>query len=165
MITRIRRTALGLVLAAMLSAPGCFCRRGPEPPVEKPPVLYPLCLEGSPRLNWYDGAAHTLYVRVFQLSTTDAFLQADPMKLLGAQVSLAGVEGAPVERTVFPGSKVAVEMRQHPDAAYLGVVAGYFNVVGSARVQRALPKPSDGKAKAPACFVFGPNGIETASTP
>ena len=161
-------TAVGVVAA--VTAPGCFCRK--EPKVEKPVVVVrPVCLEASPRLNWFDGRANTLYVRVFQLSTPDAFLQADPARLLDRGTVIPGVEGSPMERTLFPGSKDTIEMRQHPDALYLGVVAGYFQLQGVGRATRKLPVAPDEKDKKKdekkdekktkdACIVFGPNGIE-----
>jgi type VI secretion system VasD/TssJ family lipoprotein len=156
------------LLAGMLTALGCFGRsKPPEPPK---PVLRTLCLEASPRLNWYNGTANTLYVRFFQLSSLDAFQQADPTRLLDPETTLQGVEGTPLERTVFPGTKVAVELRQQPDALYLGTVAGYYNLSGSAKGHRPLPaitgaadeddEDEEKKEKGPACIRFGPNGIE-----
>jgi type VI secretion system VasD/TssJ family lipoprotein len=154
-------TAVGVVAA--LTAPGCFCRKGPK--VEKP-VVRPVCLEASPRLNWFDGRANTLYVRVFQLSTPDAFLQADPSRLLVRGTVIPGVEGSPMVRSLVPGSKDTIEMRQHPDALFLGVVAGYFQLQGVGRTYRKLPgqdeeedKKKD-KDKSSGCIVFGPNAIE-----
>jgi len=157
-----KRLVTVLVLLGMAVVPGCLCGRkrveGPEP------VVHPLCLEASPRLNWYDGRANTLFVRLFQLSTPDAFLQADASRLLERDVTLPGAQGAPLERTLFPGKKETLDVRQDPDALYLGVVAGYFKLDGLGKTHRKLPPPPDDekkeKTKSPPCIVFGPNGIE-----
>jgi type VI secretion system VasD/TssJ family lipoprotein len=158
--------ALGIV--ALVTAPGCLCsKKAPE--TQLGPIMRSLCLEASPRLNWYDGRANTLYVRLYQLSTPDAFAQADPSRLLERDAVLPGAEGAPLERTIFPGRKETVELRQQRDAAYIGVVAGYFKVQGRGKTQVRLPPPpsdddddDDDKKAPPAldCIVFGPNGIE-----
>ena len=159
--------ALGVV--AMVTAPGCLCSKK-APDQQLGPIVRPLCLEASPRLNWYDGRANTLYVRIYQLSTPDAFAQADAGRLLDRDAALPGAEGAPLERTIFPGRKEMVELRQQRDAAYLGVVAGYFKLQGRGKVHRKLPPPpsddddddDDDDEKKPAldCILFGPNGIE-----
>ena len=157
----------GLGVVALLTAPGCLCsKKAPAPQLG--PLVRPLCLEASPRLNWFDGRANTLYVRIYQLSTPDAFMQADPARLLERDAMLAGAEGAPLERTIFPGRKENVELRQQRDAAYLGIVAGYFKLQGQGKVHRPLPAPpqaddDDDEPPAPPpldCVVFGPNGIE-----
>jgi type VI secretion system VasD/TssJ family lipoprotein len=159
-------STLGVV--ALVTAPGCLCsKKAPE--VQLGPIVRALCLEASPRLNWFDGRANTLYVRLYQLSTPDAFVQADAGRLLERDAVLPGAEGAPLERTVFPGRKEMVELRQQRDAAYLGVVAGYFKLQGRGKVHRPLPPPpppddDDEEQKralsAGECIVFGPNGIE-----
>lgn len=173
------RLARAVLLVACATAPGCFCARQPEPkPVPPKPVIYPLCLQASPRLNWYEGQANTLYVRIFQLSTPDGFLEAEPAALLEPKQPLPqGVEGPVLERTVFPGATTRIEIRQDPDAQALGLVAGYYNLTGAGRIQRVLPPPpppseeeedddDDGEAAAgkkpadPPCVQLGPNGIE-----
>jgi type VI secretion system VasD/TssJ family lipoprotein len=167
-----RALVTGGLLAAMVTAPGCFCRKPPKPPEPPRPVARTLCLEASPRLNWYNGTANTLYVRLFQLSSLEAFQQADPARLLDPEATLAGIEGTPLERTIFPGTKVSLELRQQPDAVWLGTIAGYYKLSGAAKGHRALPpiaadgdEPPRKKKKGeqdpePPCITFGPNGIE-----
>jgi type VI secretion system VasD/TssJ family lipoprotein len=175
------RWPAALVLLACATAPGCFCAKQPTPAPPAPkPVVYPLCLQASPRLNWYEGQANTLYVRIFQLSTPDGFLEAEPSRLLDPkQPPPQGVEGPVLERTVFPGTTTRVEVRQHADAQVLGLVAGYYNLTGAGRIQRPLPPPppppseeddeededdDEAAAKKPAeppCVQLGPNGIDS----
>lgn len=161
------RVLLVVALAALAAGGGCFWRK--KPPEPPKPVVYPLCLEASSRLNWYSGTSHTLYVRLFQLSSLDAFQATEPGRLLDPAVTLPGLVGTPMERTVFPGTKVTADIRQHPEALHLGVVAGYYTLSGSARTHLRLPQPGEqeekkekGKDGGPAarCLVLGPNGIE-----
>jgi type VI secretion system VasD/TssJ family lipoprotein len=143
-------TAAGLVAAALVLE-GCWRRKPPEPPA---PPVHDFCLESSPRLNWYDGASHTVYVRLFQLSSLDAFAQTEAGRLLDPALVLPGLEGTPMQRTVHPGSKVSVQITQEPQARWLGVVAGYYRVDGSAKAHRAIAEAGDGR-----CMQLGPNGI------
>ena len=161
---RVRAGGLLLIaLAALVAGGGCFWKKKPEAPK---PLVYPLCLDASPKLNWYSGSSHTLYLRVFQLSSLDAFLATDPGRLLDPAVKLPGLEGTPMERTVFPGTKVTLDVRQQAGATHLGVVAGYYTLSGSARTHLPLPQPGDDeekkdkKEKGPRCLVLGANGIE-----
>lgn len=165
----VRSVVGAVVLVAMVTMPGCLCSK-PKPPPPPRPTVYELCLEGDPRLNWYNGTANTLYVRIFQLSAPDAFLSTPPEKLMERDVVVPGVEGSPQEKTVFPGSKVQVRMRQDPNALYVGVVAGYYDLQGTAKYHRELPLPPDEAEDddeddekqppaAPDCVYLGANGI------
>jgi type VI secretion system VasD/TssJ family lipoprotein len=139
---------------------GLFGGKPPEPP---PPLVYTLCLEASPRLNWYNGTANTLYVRAYQLSTSDAFVQTDPARMVEPGFTLAGAEGAPTEKTIFPGSKTTVQIRQQPQATTLGIVAFYYEATGPVKARRPLlQRGDDSKDKTPPpCVVLGANGIES----
>lgn len=161
---RLRSLLVLLVAAASATVPGCSCTRGPA---VQPKTPYHLCMETSPRLNWFDDRANTLFVRVFQLSATDAFMQADSARLLGHDAMPAGLVGTPMERPLFPGTKETLEMKVDLDAVALGVVAGYFRAQGVTKVVRKVIHPSDDdydedaeEEKQKACMVFGPNGIE-----
>ena len=158
---QVRTLIMLLVAAAAATVPGCSCTSHPKD--EKLP--YAICLESSPRLNWFDDRANTLFVRVFQLSSTDAFQQADPSRLLGRDAMPPGLIGTPMDRTLFPGVKQTVDMRLDPDTVALGVVSGYFRAQGMTKVVRKVTRPSDEQdekaaAKEKACMMFGPNGIE-----
>lgn len=159
---RLRTLLLTLGFAVFAVVPGCSCGRQPKPEVPLKPV-YTLCLEASPRLNWFDDRANTLFVRVFQLSSADAFAQADPARLLARDAMPPGLVGTPVDRTVFPGAKDAVQLRLEPDTIALGVVAGYFRAQGRTKVVRQLDRTKDDDdegAERKNCMVFGANGIE-----
>src|SRR5262249_1858894 len=130
-VARARPFAVALLLTVIVA--GCPCKNPPPPPPPPAPPVYNLCIEASPRLNWYSESSQTLYVRLFQLSSLDAFQEAEPGRLLDAQANVPGLQGTPMERTIYPGSKIAVEVRQHPEAQYLGVVAGYYRVDGLAK--------------------------------
>jgi type VI secretion system VasD/TssJ family lipoprotein len=182
-MTRTERAVAGALLAAALAegvGAGCFWRKSP-PPGPPPPLVYRLCIEASPRLNWYNESAHTLYVRLFQLSSVDAFQESDPGKLLDQQLALAGLEGAPIERQIYPGTTVTIEVTQKPNATSLGLVGGYYRASGPAKWIRALEADTEeGKQKSkekgkdkdknapakPDCIHvgLGPNGIETPAS-
>jgi type VI secretion system VasD/TssJ family lipoprotein len=162
--------------AASVAASGCglFGSKPPEPPK---PLVYSLCLDASLQLNWYNDTANTLYVRAYQLSTADTFMQTDPARMVEPGFTLSGAEGAPIEKTIFPGTKTTVDIRQQPDATALGVVAFYYEATGPVKARRPLPQrgdeppkesskePSKEAAKDPAkqppgCIVLGANGID-----
>lgn len=159
---RVRSLLLALGALAAATMPGCFCNKGPKPGEKIP---YALCVEGSQKLNWSDDRANTLFVRIFQLSSTDAFQQAEPNRLLGRDAMPPGLVGTPMDRTVFPGAKQTVDMRLDPDCVALGIVAGYFRAQGQIKIVRKVTRPSDDvdeatAKKEKACVLFGPNGIE-----
>jgi type VI secretion system VasD/TssJ family lipoprotein len=164
---RGRRSLPAALAATCVAASGCglFGSKPPEPPK---PLIYSLCLDASAKLNWYNDTANTLYVRAYQLSAADTFMQTDPARMVESGFTLAGAEGAPIEKTIFPGSKTTVDIRQQPDATALGVVAFYYDATGPVKARRALPQrgdeppKDDGKEKKPnaACIVLGANGIE-----
>ncbi len=152
------------VTAWCLAASGCglFGSKPPEPPK---PLVYSLCLDASTKLNWYNGTPNTLYVRAYQLSTADTFMQTDPARMVEPGFTLSGAEGPPVEKTIFPGTKTTVDIRQQPDATTLGVVAFYYDAQGTVKARRPLLQRGDESAKAddkpaPGCVVLGANGIE-----
>jgi type VI secretion system VasD/TssJ family lipoprotein len=164
---RGRRSLPAALAATCVAASGCglFGSKPPEPPK---PLIYSLCLDASAKLNWYNDTANTLYVRAYQLSAADTFMQTDPARMVESGFTLAGAEGAPIEKTIFPGSKTTVDIRQQPDATALGVVAFYYDATGPVKARRVLPQrgdeppKDDGKEKkaTPACIVLGANGIE-----
>jgi type VI secretion system VasD/TssJ family lipoprotein len=142
----------------------------PPPPPPPPPTLPPppppvasaggdaqtLCLEATPGANWYDGQAHPLRVRVFVLSSPDAFWQIDSAALLEPALVLAGLEGAPVEHVVPPGGRTMVSLSAGPAARFVGVAAHYERQRGSARGYRPLPA----RGQAVPCVKLGAEGIE-----
>jgi len=163
---RLRSLLVLLVAAASTTVPGCSCTRQPGP---TPPEPYALCLKTDKRLNWSDDRANTLFIRVFQLSSADAFKQADPSRLLGSDAMPPGLVGTPMDRTLFPGKDATIEMRLGADTVALGVVAGYFRAQGMTKVVRTITRTTDDDedevveaeaAKRKTCILFGPNGIE-----
>jgi type VI secretion system VasD/TssJ family lipoprotein len=174
-----RRALLPATLAAgAAAAAGCGLFGGKAPPEPPKPIVYSLCLDASPRLNWYNGTANTLYVRAYQLSTADTFVQTDPARMVEPGFTMPGVEGAAIEKTIFPGSKTTVEIRQQPDATTLGVVAFYYEATGPVKARRPLLQRGDEPAKdagkesskgaakespkqQPGCILLGANGIDT----
>ncbi len=160
-MSKRRRLRAAPVAAACLAAAGCglFRSAPPEPPK---PIVSSVCLQTSPQLNFANGTANTLFVRLYQLSTPDTFLQTDPARMNDAGFTLAGAEGAPIEKTLFPGTKTTVEVRQQPDATTLGLVAFYFEASGPVKTRRPLPQRGEPPpAEPPGCIVLGSNGIET----
>lgn len=160
-MTRARRLGVVALAAAGLTAAGCglFSKSPPEPPK---PLVYSLCLKADPKVNWYNDTANTLYVRVYQLSTPDAFLQTDPARMVDPAFTLNGAVAPPLEKTLFPGNKTTVDVRQNPDATVLGIVGFYYQAAGPVKARRPLPQRGDPPPKTPpGCVVFGQNGIES----
>lgn len=146
-------TALALGLGS-----GCSEKAVPAPP-PGPPV-YTLCMDASPRLNWWKGRANALAVRVFQLSSLEGFTRADPNRLFDRQVALSGMEGGFIDQTVYPDGRLTIPIVPNPAARYLGLVAGYFepDPRGSVRVYRELAL--DGRSGMGQCIQLGSNSIE-----
>ena len=91
-MTRARRLVLAALAVAGLTAPGCgLFGKGPSEPPK--PLVYSLCLQADPKVNWYNDTANTLYVRLYQLSTPDAFLQTDPARMVDPSFTLNGAVG------------------------------------------------------------------------
>ena len=167
------RPGWGAAVLAAATTVGCSMCGGPKIEKPPPPPVYTLCLEASPRLNWYADdsgpSAHTLYVKIYQLSARDAFNATDPTKLLSGDVPLPGAEGPPMARTLHPGTKASIEVVQQPNARFVGVVAGYFRLDGAGKVSRPFPPPTDepsddqegADAVAP-CIVLDANSVHDA---
>jgi type VI secretion system VasD/TssJ family lipoprotein len=154
-----RPHTLALMIAA-LTTTGCglFGKTPPEPPK---PLVYSLCLDAGPKVNWYNNTANTLYVRVYQLSTADTFLQTDPARMVEPGFTLNGAVGTPLEKTLFPNTKTSVDMRQNPDATVVGIVGFYYQPSGPVKARRQLPQRGDKPPKEPpGCVVFGEGGVE-----
>ena len=155
----IRFHTLALMIAVSTTT-GCglFGKTPPEPPK---PLVYPLCLDAGPKVNWYNNTANTLYVRVYQLSTADTFLQTDPARMVEPGFTLNGAVGTPLEKTLFPNTKTSVDVRQSPDATVLGIVGFYYQPSGPVKARRQLPQRGDKPPKEPpGCVVFGEGGVE-----
>ena len=160
-MTGARRILGGALAAGCVAASGCglFGGKPPEPP---PPLVYSLCLDAGTKLNWYNDTANTLYVRVYQLSAPDTFMQTDPARMVEPGFTLPGAEGTPVEKTLFPGTKTTIDIRQQADATTLGVVAFYYEATGPVKARRQLLQRNvDPPKDAATCVVLGANGIET----
>lgn len=154
----MRRLIRLLSLGAVFAVTAC---RGSQAPVQQavvptPAPYYSLCVEASPRLNWYDQSAHTLFIRVFQLSSLEAFIQADVGNLLDPQTTLAGLEGTPIEKTIYPASRISIDVPVRPEADFIGTVAGYYRADGSTRAHRQLRRTGIAEP----CMKLGPNAIE-----
>lgn len=150
------RAVLLVLTAVLLSCSGK--KEDPPPPPAQP--LYTLCMDASPRLNWWKGRANALAVRVFQLSSLEGFKAADPNRLFDRQVTLPGMEGGYIDQTVYPDGRLTIPVAPNPAARYLGLIAGYFepDPRGSLRVYREIAM--DSRSGMSQCVVLGPNSIE-----
>src|SRR5579885_1750275 len=101
----------GLVAVALGSA-ACGRRVRAPAPV---PKTFRLCLEASPRLNWYEGRAHPLGVRLVRLADSDACEHAEACGRVASPRTLARRLGAPLDRTISPGTTLSVDVPRQPD--------------------------------------------------
>ena len=115
-------------VAMPLIAGGCARGKGDDRP--KP---YKLCLEASPRLNWYEGREHALYLRVFHLSSRDAFERADLAALRSHDAELPGQVAPTTDRNVYPGATTEMEVLVDSRTIFLGVVGHYFDPQGESK--------------------------------
>lgn len=159
--TRVARGAL----LALIGIAGCPCT-GPKPP--PPPTPFAVCVHADERLNWYDERSHALFVRVFQLSRLDGFQRADLATLLTRRPDVDGVEGAPSDRPIAPGSTSEIQVLRRETAHFIGIVGGYYSPDGDVSVTKAFADLRAEKAcedldDDEANWVrFGPNAIEPA---
>jgi type VI secretion system VasD/TssJ family lipoprotein len=126
-----------------------------------PPPLFPvdLCLRSDPQAQQYKGKAHTLYVRLYPLVIADAFSATDVAKLLAdPPPALSGAVGTPQSRTLRPGAndKAKFDVADGQPFAFIGVVAGYYDLKGSAK--KVVPVE---ELRKEGCYTvdFGPSGI------
>lgn len=157
----VERASCGAVLALLVGG-GCARGKGDDRP--KP---YRLCLQTSPRLNWYDGREHALYVRIFHLSSRDAFERADLASLRARDAELPGQTAPTTDRNVLPGGTIDMEVLVEPRTVFLGIVGHYFEPGGESK--RLVPvadldDEEDGCEDIDTDEVnwvrFGPGGIE-----
>ena len=103
-------------------------------PAAPPPPKPPVCIElhSDPHLQWYQESAHTLYVRLFPLTSADAFDAAQPADLLGdPPPALAGAVGVPRSVVLYPGQTETVKLEVGPqEFTDVGIVAGYYKPMG-----------------------------------
>jgi type VI secretion system VasD/TssJ family lipoprotein len=140
----------GLVVAVLGSA-GCQGRARPAAP---PAKTFRLCLEASPRLNWYEGRAHALALRLFRLTGSDAFERADARGLAADPHPLPGALGSPLERTISPGTTLSVDVPRKPPPAFVGLVAAY--AAGPRKLLLPVSEPSDAPS---GCIHLGADAI------
>ena len=156
------KTLLAMVMFGSLTLGGCF---GCSP---KPLFPRDVCLKASPRLQWYEERAHSLYVRVYPLKSTDGFISASVSDLIAdPPPAISGAVGSPQSRMLYPDGteKLNVNPPKENDkevATHLGVVAGYYSPKGKTKVVL------DGQAmRGDECYAvaFGPSGIESPDSP
>ncbi len=145
--------AVAGIALAVLGGAACRGRVRAPAPV---PKTFRLCLEASPRLNWYEGRAHALAVRLVRLADSDGFEHADARGLVADPRTLAGRLGAPLDRTVSPGTTLSVDVPRQPDLAFVGLVAAY--AAGPRKLLVPVPAPGDAPG---GCIHLGADGIGT----
>ncbi|MES2509500.1 MAG: type VI secretion system lipoprotein TssJ [Pseudomonadota bacterium] len=89
-------------------------------------------IEADPRLNQYDGEAHTLLLGVYQMEDSAAFykLAADPA-LLGKALETGKGGDAFVQfvrYVVTPGQRIIFAMDRAQKAKFVGISAGYYQM-------------------------------------
>jgi type VI secretion system VasD/TssJ family lipoprotein len=89
-------------------------------------------LEADPRLNQYDGEAHTLLLGVYQMEDSAAFykLVADPV-LLGKALETGKGGDAFVQfvrYVVTPGQRTILAVDRAQKAKFVGIAAGYYQM-------------------------------------
>lgn len=127
-----------------------------------PPSYFPVCItvQSTARLNWFRGAAHTVFVRAFALSATEAFEAAKVDTLLADQAPfIPGMVGSPQQADVHPATETTFRLDKAGDQTFgsVGVVAGYYQPLGKSKIVVATKDTPTGT-----CFVvkLGEAGID-----
>ena len=131
----------------------------------KPRPLFPadLCLHSDAQAQMYRGKAHSLYVRVYPLTLTDAFSSADLGALLAdPPPQVPGAAGTPQSHMLNPGAseKLTLDAKEGQTYGFIGVVAGYYDPKGSAKQIIKIEE-----LRSDTCYTveFGPSGITGAA--
>ncbi len=125
-----RRHAAALVFASLTAA--CAVRPDPEPVWSFQSGAITVRYTADPMLNSRNGAAHTLVMTVYQLTSREAFdtlakSEDGVRQLLEAQrfdPSVAGLE----RRIVQPGERNTMVLSRAEGARWVGIVLGYYSL-------------------------------------
>jgi type VI secretion system VasD/TssJ family lipoprotein len=160
----MRRFLVVVLLLGCVGLSACSWFRKKPPP--SPPPKPPLCLElrAHPRLQWYQGSAHTLYVRLFPLTATDAFTSAETADLLvDPPPALPGSAGPPRSYVLYPGTSTKAEIETGPqEFPSLGIAAGYYKPLGKTKL---VILPAEVPSGSCLTVNFGEAGIEGSAAP
>jgi type VI secretion system protein VasD len=133
------------MLAAALSLSGCglFGTLKPEARPELP-VPLEITLGAAERVNPTEaGRPSPIKVKMFELSNDARFLSADYFELMGQDGAPLGEDVLVSEEFILlPGEVRVVRKRAESNSKFLGIVAGYRDLSGSAwRTIAPLPEP------------------------
>ena len=146
----MRRLAVPLLL---LVVSGCSFFSDEESEKPAPVRYFPVCLQlhSHPRLNWFRGTAHTVFARVFPLTSVDGFESTAIEKLLAPQPPpIAGLAGTPQQGDSFPGAvrTYTIDAVGGQQFTNVGIAVGYFAPLGKTK----LVVPTEGVPTG-SCFV------------
>jgi type VI secretion system protein VasD len=132
-----------ILTGAILSGCGLFGALKPEERQELP-VPLEITLGAAERVNPnFEGRPSPIVVRVFELANDTRFLSADYFELMGQDGTPLGDEMLVSEEYILlPGEVRVVRKRAAANSRFLGIVAGYRDLAGSAwRAIAPLPAP------------------------
>jgi type VI secretion system protein VasD len=124
--TRSRRVVFSACLATLLVA----CKHAPPAPSPPKPRIVAITLESSADLNPdSDGRASPVVLRLYQLSSTDDFLNAEFVALYRNDAATLGrALIAKKELAVLPGEHSTIKLELAGDARSLGVLVAYRDI-------------------------------------
>lgn len=135
MRTRVCIIGLCIVALALCSCSGLG--RTPEYSYEKEAIR--ITLQGDPRLNLYQGSAHTLVVCTYQLRDPNGFNQLVDERGGLSKLLECGRFDPSVAYTkrlvVQPGQSLTEKLDRAEGAKYVSVVAGYYNLTKEGTVR------------------------------
>ncbi|MEJ2039974.1 MAG: type VI secretion system lipoprotein TssJ, partial [Desulfosarcinaceae bacterium] len=141
---------IGLWILIFFTLAACASQPLPPPDWTYEPGAIKIHLKADPKLNFDDGAAHTLVVCLYQLKDPNAFNQLAEdtdgiYKLLNCSLFDSGVATAK-RLIVNPGQDVDLALDRAEGAKYVAVVAGYYTLE-KARMIRMYDIPVVTEAK------------------
>lgn len=126
------RTFGGFLPLAIAVAPVVMLASCAAPPPPPPPTIVMLTITGGADEN-PDGSGRPspTQVTVFQLASAGGFEKADYFQLAD-KTKASGLLGQDLlgedEAIVAPGEQKKITVAAKPDAKFLGVIGGYFNI-------------------------------------
>jgi len=176
---RSREIGIGLLFILLLAA--CTKKPAPVPSWGFGSKGIEITYTADKLLNAYDNKPHTLLLVIYQLENVNAFNKfagytEGVEKLLEAQNFDPGVMG--IEKVfIEPGSQKTVVLNRSENAKWVGVVAGYYDLVPEKttrvfefsydiKTSGLIRKTTEAQVKTlKVNLLFGPKGIQEIKNP
>jgi type VI secretion system protein VasD len=124
-MTRAQHFAFVLCLGLLISA----CKHAPPPPAQPKPRILTLAVVSAADLNPdHGGRPSPVVVRLYQLSSTTDFSNAEFGAIYPSDTTLAKTMVSKQELTVLPGERTTTQVEFANEARALGILVAYYDI-------------------------------------